>query len=61
MKKFKVTIKYSHESFGVYYHNDGSKIFEVLARNADSAGKKALKIARKTCGGYETRIVFIDF
>ncbi len=46
MKKFNVTVQYSHESFGGYTHRDGSEIFLVEARNHDSARKKALKIAR---------------
>lgn len=56
MKTFVVTVSFSHEPFGGYDHNDGSKEYTVCARNADSAKKKALVLAKKEGGGYERRV-----
>lgn len=47
MKTYFVTIKFSHESFGGFDHNDGQKDYTVRARDRESAKKKALTLARK--------------
>lgn len=59
MKDYIVTIKYSHESFNGYDHNDGTKDFEVKAINRKVAGKKALKLAQKEGGGYCREISYV--
>lgn len=46
MKKFKVTIVYTLEGYNGYDHSE-HRVFEVLARNTDSAIKKASKQVRK--------------
>ena len=60
MKKYKVTITLSHESFGGYDHNDGEKEYFVEARNWSSARKKVFKIIDKEKGGYEHTLKEIE-
>ena len=56
LKDYFVTVEYSHESARGYDHNDGSKIFEVKAINKRVAGKKGMKLANKTRGGYGIKL-----
>ena len=59
MKNFIVEIEFSHESFGGYDHKDGTRQYEVKAKTADSARNKALKLARKGAGAYDTRVISV--
>jgi hypothetical protein len=59
MKTFNVHFSIHHESFNGYDHYDGEISVGVIARNAESAKKKAFKEINKKGGGYEYRYRYL--
>lgn len=60
MKTFKVTVAFSHESFGGYNHKDGTSDYFVQAKNSKSAKNKVKKYLSRNAPNYQKDFVSVS-